>query len=176
MNESISKQGNHTEILDQKQMHCGCKGTLMSLPDTLWYGDRCYLCGSKSWQQTSILQMRKWSQINQVCEPVHTDSSQGAGHEVWTDFAHFKEPLPFSYCFCYDYIVIKLIIFKISNGSNFSLYIYIFFWGATPIVCGNAQARDGTHATTTTWATAVTAPDPWTLGHQGTPSFKNFTF
>ena len=50
-----------------------------------------------------------------------------------------------------------------SQSKEFSAriiyYLFTFFW-AVSMVCGNSWARDQTHATAVTWATAVTNPGP----------------
>ena len=52
-----------------------------------------------------------------------------------------------------------------SNVFIFLRFLFVCFSGgrgSVPAACRSSQARDGTHATAVTQATAVTVPDPFT--------------
>ena len=49
-------------------------------------------------------------------------------------------------------------IFRLGRATNINGFPFFFF--AVPMACRNSWARDQTHTTAVTGATAVTMPDP----------------
>ena len=62
---------------------------------------------------------------------------------------------------------------SIDSSHSFFFLLNIFLTMST--ACGSAQARDSTHTTAVTQATAVTVPDPLP-SHQGTPIYQVLFF